>query len=103
MTTVSKSVKTAITQPKLTIAPVARAVASRSGTKSGRETAASAPNTSAQRARAFGFEVGFYDPYVPAGVEKGLGGLRRHTSFEELLGASDGRLQLHNVPKATQK
>ena len=43
----------------------------------------------AQRARAFGFEVAFYDPERPAGTEKGLGGLGRHDSFEALLATSD--------------
>lgn len=38
----------------------------------------------AQRARAFGFEIGFYDPHLPPGVHKGLGGLWRAASFHEV-------------------
>ena len=43
----------------------------------------------AQRARPFGFEIGFYDPFLPAGIEKGLGGLHRAASFAELIASSD--------------
>jgi C-terminal binding protein len=43
----------------------------------------------AQRARAFGFELSFYDPFLPAGAEKGLGGVVRYTSFEDLVANSD--------------
>jgi D-3-phosphoglycerate dehydrogenase len=43
----------------------------------------------AQRARPFGLDVAFYDPHLPAGAEKGHGGLRRCGSFEELLGSVD--------------
>jgi C-terminal binding protein len=43
----------------------------------------------AQRARAFGFELSFYDPYLSAGAEKGFGGFVRHTSFEDLVANSD--------------
>lgn len=43
----------------------------------------------AQRARAFGFELSFYDPYLSAGAEKGFGGFVRHTSFEDLVADSD--------------
>ena len=43
----------------------------------------------AQRARAFGFELSFYDPFLSAGAEKGLGGVVRHTSFEDLVANSD--------------
>eukprot|EP01048_Picozoa_sp_COSAG05_P000908 COSAG05_NODE_28_length_29121_cov_56.951933_25_plen_362_part_00 len=41
------------------------------------------------RARAFGFELAFYDPYLPAGAEKGHGGMRRTTSFQELVETCD--------------
>lgn len=40
------------------------------------------------RARAFGFEVGFYDPYVRLGHEKALG-VERFRSLDALLEASD--------------
>jgi C-terminal binding protein len=39
----------------------------------------------ALRAKAFGFEVIFYDPYVPQGADKALG-IRRVETLEELLG-----------------
>ncbi|HUF62088.1 MAG TPA: C-terminal binding protein [Verrucomicrobiales bacterium] len=42
----------------------------------------------AQRARAFGMEVGFYDPYVLRGEDEMLG-LRRAGSLRELFEASD--------------
>jgi hypothetical protein len=45
--------------------------------------------TVAQRARPFGFELAFYDPYLPAGVEKGLGGVTRADSFGSLLASVD--------------
>lgn len=38
----------------------------------------------ALRAKAFGFDVWFYDPYLPDGVDKALG-IRRASSLEELL------------------
>lgn len=41
----------------------------------------------ALRAKAFGFEVLFYDPYVPQGADKALG-IRRLETLEELLGQS---------------
>lgn len=43
----------------------------------------------AQRCRPFGFELAFFDPHQPAGVEKGVGGLRRADSFRELLTSVD--------------
>ena len=42
----------------------------------------------ALRAKAFGFRVMFYDPYLPNGVELGLGVLRAKT-LEELLRQTD--------------
>lgn len=42
---------------------------------------------SALRAKSFGFDVRFYDPYLPDGVEKALG-VRRVESLEELLASS---------------
>jgi phosphoglycerate dehydrogenase-like enzyme len=42
----------------------------------------------ALRAKAFGFRVMFYDPYLPNGVELGLGVLRAKT-LEELLSQTD--------------
>ena len=47
----------------------------------------------AARARAFGMEVAFHDPYLAAGIEHALG-YRRATTFGELLGRSD-ILSLH--------
>lgn len=41
-------------------------------------------SATALRARAFGFDVVFYDPYVPDGLEKALG-VRRVDTFAELL------------------
>jgi len=41
----------------------------------------------ALRAKAFGFDVAFYDPYLPDGVDKALG-LRRARSLDELLSQS---------------
>lgn len=40
------------------------------------------------RAKAFGFNVSFYDPYLPDGVEKSLG-VNRFTSLQELLYQTD--------------
>jgi phosphoglycerate dehydrogenase-like enzyme len=42
----------------------------------------------ALRAKAFGFEVQFYDPYVASGYEKGIG-VSRCSSLKELLESSD--------------
>src|SRR4029077_14191711 len=42
----------------------------------------------ALRAKAFNFRVMFYDPYLPNGVELGLGVLRAKT-LEDLLGQTD--------------
>jgi len=44
-------------------------------------------SAAAQRAKAFGFEVVFYDPFVPDGVDKALG-VRRAESLGELLAQS---------------
>lgn len=41
----------------------------------------------AQRAKSFGFEVAFYDPYVRDGLDKALG-IRRVESLRELMGSS---------------
>ena len=41
----------------------------------------------ALRAKTFGFDVAFYDPYLPDGVEKALG-IRRVNQLSELLGSS---------------
>ena len=41
----------------------------------------------ALRAKAFGFDVAFYDPYVPDGIDKALG-IRRLESLDELLSSS---------------
>ena len=43
----------------------------------------------AQRAKVFGFEVIFYDPFVRAGLDKAIGGLERVLSLEELVQRSD--------------
>ena len=40
------------------------------------------------RAKAFGMDVSFYDPYLPDGVEKSLG-IRRHRRLDNLLAESD--------------
>ncbi len=42
----------------------------------------------ALRAKAFGFDVRFYDPYLPAGYEKAIG-ISRETSLESLLSNAD--------------
>jgi len=42
----------------------------------------------ALRAKSFGMNVGFYDPYLPQGWQKTLG-LNRYTSLDELARASD--------------
>lgn len=42
----------------------------------------------ALRAKAFGFNVSFYDPYLPDGIEKSLG-LNRVYTLQELLFHSD--------------
>lgn len=42
----------------------------------------------ALRAKAFGFNVIFYDPYLPDGVERSLG-LQRMTTLQDLLIHSD--------------
>jgi phosphoglycerate dehydrogenase-like enzyme len=42
----------------------------------------------ALRAKALGFDVSFFDPYVPAGFEKALG-IKRETSLENLLSVAD--------------
>jgi phosphoglycerate dehydrogenase-like enzyme len=42
----------------------------------------------ALRAKAFGFRVVFYDPYVPSGTHKAVG-VERINSLDELLGISD--------------
>ena len=43
----------------------------------------------AQRAKAFGFSVAFYDPYIPSGWEKAYGGLERFESLIDLVKISD--------------
>ena len=43
----------------------------------------------AERAKAFGFEVIFYDPFVRPGLDKAVGGLERVCSVEELVQRSD--------------
>lgn len=48
---------------------------------------------SARRAAAFGMDVVFHDPYVPAGTDKALG-VRRVETLDELLAAADV-LSLH--------
>ena len=45
-------------------------------------------SATALRAKAFGLQVGFYDPYLPDGVDKALG-LKRYDTLEALLGSSD--------------
>lgn len=42
----------------------------------------------ALRAKAFGFNVSFYDPYVPDGQEKALN-IERHLTLEDLITSSD--------------
>jgi lactate dehydrogenase-like 2-hydroxyacid dehydrogenase len=42
----------------------------------------------ALRAKAFGFDVRFYDPYLPTGYEKAIG-VQRSSSLEDLLEVSD--------------
>lgn len=44
-------------------------------------------SAAALRAKAFGFDVAFYDPYLPDGVDKALG-LRRVPTLEDLLSQS---------------
>ncbi len=41
-----------------------------------------------QRAKAFGFNISFYDPYVREGVDKSLG-LQRYYTLEDLLYQAD--------------
>jgi phosphoglycerate dehydrogenase-like enzyme len=55
----------------------------------------------ALRAKAFGLDVVFYDPYVPPGIEKALG-VRRVFKFEELLEQSRF-LSLHCYLDATTR
>lgn len=43
----------------------------------------------AERAKAFGFKVIFYDPFVRPGLDKAVGGLERVCSVEELVQRSD--------------
>lgn len=45
-------------------------------------------SAAALRAKAFGLDVAFYDPYLPDGVDKALG-LVRYDSLDELLANSD--------------
>lgn len=47
----------------------------------------------ALRARAFGFDIGFYDPHLPVGIEKALS-VRRFDSLDGLLAETDV-LSLH--------
>ena len=43
----------------------------------------------AERAKAFGFCIIFYDPFVPSGLDKAIGGLERVDSIEEVVKRSD--------------
>jgi C-terminal binding protein len=52
-----------------------------------------------RRAEAFGLDVGFYDPYIPIGIEKALG-LCRFASLHDLLSVSD-IITVH-VPLSTE-
>ena len=45
-------------------------------------------NAVARRAQLFGFKVGFYDPYVPDGVERSVG-VARFESLDDLVSSSD--------------
>ncbi len=45
-------------------------------------------SATALRAKAFGLDVAFFDPYVPSGVDKALG-VRREFRLEDLLARSD--------------
>ena len=45
------------------------------------------------RAKPFGFDISFYDPYLPHGMEKAMG-VRRHENLDDLLAESDC-LSLH--------
>ena len=42
-----------------------------------------------QRAKSFGFLVKMYDPYLHPGIEKGIGGVERVDTVEELIQGSD--------------
>ena len=48
----------------------------------------------AVRARAFGLDVRFYDPHLPEGVEKAIGGLTRAQSLTELVSSCEA-ISLH--------
>ena len=43
----------------------------------------------AQRAKAFGFNVAFYDPFIASGWDKAFGGLERYESITDLVKISD--------------
>lgn len=43
----------------------------------------------AQRAKSFGMQVAFYDPFTPPGLGKAIGGVAQIGSLEELVKASD--------------
>lgn len=43
----------------------------------------------AQRARGFGLNVAFYDPFTPPGLGRAIGGLKQIDTVEELVGMSD--------------
>jgi C-terminal binding protein len=42
----------------------------------------------AMRAKTFGFEISFYDPLLPEGVEKSLG-FKRYSALEEAVVSAD--------------
>ena len=46
-------------------------------------------NAVARRAQAFGFEIGFYDPYVADGVDRSFGGATRYDTVAQLVEESD--------------
>ena len=43
----------------------------------------------ARRAQTFGFEIGFFDPYVADGVDRSFGGATRYRTVEQLVEESD--------------
>lgn len=56
----------------------------------------------AVRAKAFGFDVRFYDPFIPAGRSKALGVAPAYETFEALLAAADA-VSFHCTLNATTR
>lgn len=57
----------------------------------------------AMRAKAFGFNIIYYDPYKPDGYDKAIGGLTRVETLEELMAQSDCiTIHCNCIPKGTE-